>query len=101
MQKRTLIRKIQRIIEEYGQLNACELELDSFPVIKDVSENAVQLAESFNMNDAKAVLYVNSEEVDEEYIEYKDLKKDVLEEIYFALEQYDNEFQKTIERCKS
>jgi len=101
MQKRTIIKKIRTIIEKVGQTNSCEMELDCSPIISCIGENVVQLAEGFFVNGVKAILYANGEEVDDIHINYEDLRKDVLEEILFNLENYEVEQDKFMESCKN
>jgi len=101
MQKRTIIKKIRTIIEKVGQTNSCEMKLNCFPFINSIGETVSQLAEGFYLNYVKAVTYANGEEVEEVDIDYEDLKKDVLEEILFILENYEVEQDKFMESCKN
>ena len=101
MQKRTIIKKIKAIITEWGGFTCADVEATSSPVIKTLGKDTCQLAERFEKDKVKAVIYVHDSETGEDYIAYEDLDKDVLEEILFLAEQWDTDNLKTEKRCSN
>ena len=100
MQKRTIIKKIKAIIEEYGSFSTADVESESSPIINSFGKDSYQLAERFNNNGVTAVSYVHETETDEDEILYEDLPKDVLEEILSIAEDYEVDFERTMKRCR-
>lgn len=100
MQTRTIIKSIKKIIGNYGGFSVGELQAESSPIVESLGSTYV-LAESFDINCATLVTYVNDNEVDENYVSYTELEKDVLEEILFLAEMYEAEQQKTLKRIST
>lgn len=100
MQKRTIIKKIKAIIAKIGEVTSTEIQLDSSPCILSIGGHTCQLIETFGQHKVTAVTYIHDREEDEDYISYEDLKKDILEEILFDLENYEVEQDKFLESCK-
>ena len=100
MQKRTIIKNIKKIIDNYGSFNVGELESESSPIVESLG-NTFVLAEGFDINNATLVTYVNDIEVDENYVCYTALEKDVLAEILFLAEMYEADQQKTLKRIST
>jgi hypothetical protein len=90
-QKRTLIKKIQAIIREWGGFSTADVEATSSPVIKTLGKDTCQLAERFELYKVEAVIYVHDNETDTDYIAYKDLDRDTLEEILYLAENWEAE----------
>ncbi len=103
MQKKTIIKKIKSIFERLDEtsLTTQELEMSSSPIHKDLGGRSCALIERFNRSDVDVVVYAKDEEVDEYSVDYEDLEKDVLEEIFYALEQYEIGMDKTMDRIRS
>lgn len=89
-QKRTIIKKIKEIIREWGSFTIADVQASSSPCIASM-KGATQLAESFNYEGVEAVTYElkHDEEIDSTKILYKDLDKDVLEEILYLAQDWD------------
>lgn len=107
MQKRTIIKKIKAIIEKHGIgaeqdkcLTSAEMELESSLCIASLGSTN-QLAEIFGLHKVTAITYdKQDEEIDEDYISYEDLTKDILEEILSDLENYEVDQDKFLESCR-
>jgi len=91
MQKRTLIKKIQAIIKEFGAFTTADVQAVSSPIIASLGEVS-QLAERFTHDKVVAITYdKRGDEIDEDNISYHDLTKDVLEDIYQLAENWEVE----------
>jgi len=88
MKKTELINYIQGVVKTYGEFSTADVEADSSPVIKSL-RNTHLLAEVFGEEKVTAVLYVDDNDVDEEYISYDELSKDVLKEISLLCKQWE------------
>lgn len=95
-QKKSIISNIKRLVEKHGERGATEwdtelttaqMEANSSPVVSN-TKGAMTLCERFGLHKVTVVHYVRDEEVGEDYVPYEELKKDVLEEIEFLIEQY-------------
>jgi len=100
MQKRTIIKNIKGIILKHGSFSVAEVGGESSPCVESIG-NTIVLAESFDSNCATLVTYVNDEEVDENYVVYHELSKDVLEEILIIAEMYEVDQEKTLKRISN
>lgn len=89
MTKKTIINKIKKIITDFGTFTTADVQAESSPCTGSLGRNTVQLAESFYHDKIEAVTYVHDNEESSDYINYEDLKKDVLEEILYLAEQYE------------
>lgn len=98
MQKRTIIKNIKRIIDNYGSFSVAEVEGESSPLINSMGKDSHVLAERFGSS-VTGVTYVHETEIDENEYEYEELSKDTLEEILTLAEIYETEQEKTIKRC--
>jgi 2-oxoglutarate dehydrogenase complex dehydrogenase (E1) component-like enzyme len=86
--KEKIIEKIKAIITDYGSFNTAEINAESSPCITTIGRHTCQLAERFNKDNVEAITYVHENETATEYINYKDLKKDVLKEILELAKEY-------------
>jgi hypothetical protein len=100
MQKKTIIKNIKRIINEYGSFTVADVEYESSPVIASFGKDTHVLAERFDSS-VTGVTYVHETEVDENEYEYDELPKDVLEEILSIAENYETDQQKTLKRISN
>ena len=98
MQKRTIIKNIKRIIDNYGSFSVAEVEGESSPLINSMGKDSHVLAERFGSS-VTGVTYVHETETDENEYEYEDLSKDTLEEILYLAELYETDQEKTLKRC--
>ena len=101
MKKEKIIQEIKSIIEEWGAFSPSEVDGEEAPIVKTLGKNNSQLAEHFSIDGVKVVTYVHETETDENEVDYKDLSKDVLEEILRIAENYKVDFEKTMNRCKN
>jgi len=91
MQKRTIIKKINAIIREHGGFTTADVQAESSPSVGAL-KGINQLCETFQYGKAEVVTYDrNDEEIDSEYMNYEDMKKDVLEEILNLAETHEAE----------
>lgn len=96
MSKEIVIKRIKRIIADWGATTSCELQLDHSPCINSMGSgknNVSQLVEHFNAETVTAVTYHDELELGEEEIAYEDLSDDILDEILEIMEDY-NQIQK-------
>jgi hypothetical protein len=104
MQKRTIIKNIKRIINDFGSFNLFELGAESSPCVGTLG-NFVGLAESFNKDEVDVSVYdpssASSDPIDEYTIEYEKLDKDVLSEILIYCEEWEAECLKTEKRISN
>jgi hypothetical protein len=88
MKKTELINYIQGVVKTYGEFSTADVEADSSPVIKSL-RNTHLLAEVFGEHKVTAVLYVDDNDVEEDYISYDELSKGVLKEISLLCKQWE------------
>jgi hypothetical protein len=106
MQKRTIIKKIKSIIENYGAFGVGEVEQDGISYSPCVNEmgNLVALAEYFS-DDVEVSVYdptgFSSDPIDSYNVAYEDLSKEVLEEILFLADLYETDQEKTLKRISN
>jgi hypothetical protein len=102
--KKSVIRKIQHIIEELGSFGSGEVEFGGVthsPCVNSMG-NLVALAEYFNKEGAEVKIYdpssSSSDEIDSYTVDYEELPPSVLEEILELCEQYEVDNEKTMKR---
>ena len=102
--KKSIIRKIQRIIEEWGSFGSGEVEVGGethSPCVNSMG-NLVALAEYFNKEGAGVNVYdpssMSCDEIDSYIVDYEELPLSVLEEILELCEQYEVDNEKTMKR---
>lgn len=101
MQKKTIIKRIRKIIVEFGSFTVADVEAESSPCIASLGKDTHQLLEEFGEHKATALTYVHETVVDEDYISYEDLDKDVLEEILLLAEMWEAEQLQTEKRISN
>lgn len=99
MQKRTIIKRIKTIIENYGSFGMADVEGESSPVVDSIGSDVFLLAERFSIDNVECELVVGSRI--ESYIDknYEELSKDTLLDILELAELYETDQEKTIKRC--
>jgi hypothetical protein len=91
MHKKTIIKKINSIIKEFGDFTTADVSAESSPNLSNV-KGINNLCESFQFGKAEVVSYDrNDEEIDSELINYECMHKDVLEEIHILAENWEAE----------
>lgn len=103
MNKVEKISEIKRIIGEWGSVTSSELQLESSPCINSIGNgknNVSQLIEHFYNDGVDAVTYHDEIELGEEYFNYEDLSDEIIDEIYFIMEEYEADMLKTMKRCQ-
>ena len=94
MQKRTIIKRIKKIINEFGGFDVNEIGAESSPCVGELG-NYVGLAEYFNPTNVQVNVYIpsgfSSDPEDDYNVDYEDLDKDVLQEILFLAEMWEAE----------
>lgn len=99
--KERLIERIQTIIQQNGNFTTADVEAQSSPVYKTINNNIHALIESFKLDDVEVIYYVRAEEVYWEYVAYKELDVDTLEEILLLAEEWSAECYKTNKRISN
>jgi len=103
MQKRTIIKKIKSIIENYGSFNIGEVDGVDGICVNEMG-NLVALAEYFS-DDVEVSVYdptgFSSDPIDSYNVAYEDLSKEVLEEILFLADLYETDQEKTLKRISN
>lgn len=98
--KLKIISKIKAIIAEWGGVSTGELSLDCSPCYKSVG-SLNSLVERFNAHDVDIITYdEDGNELDEFSLTYEELSNETLEDIYDALQDYDEDMIRTFNRCK-
>lgn len=104
MQKKTIIKRIKSIIENYGTFNIGEVEGADGICVNEMG-NLVALAEYFNGTTIEVNVYdpngFSSDPISDYELKYEELTKETLEEILFVAELYETDQEKTIKRCAS
>jgi len=101
MQKRTIIKRIKTIIENYGSFSVADVEGESSPLINSMGKDNVILAERFTKDDVEGVTYVHETVVGYCDYAYEDLSKDTLSDILVLAELYEVDQEKTLKRCSN
>ena len=104
MQKKTIIKRIKSIIENYGTFNIGEVEGADGICVNEMG-NLVALAEYFNGTTIEVNVFnpnsFSSDPIDDYELTYEELDKDTLEQILFIAELFETDQEKTIKRCAS
>lgn len=104
MQKRTIIKKIKTIIENYGTFSIGEVDNADGVLINEMG-NLIGIAEYFNGTTIEVNIYdcssFSSDAIDSYEENYYDLPKATLQEILSVAELFEVDQEKTIKRCAS
>lgn len=104
MQKRTIIKNIKRIIEEWGGFGIDEVGAEFSPCVDGIG-HTVHLAEYFDKNSVSVNVYnpssYSSDPIDDYELSYEELNKDILEEILIYAENYEADCLKTEKRISN
>ena len=102
MQKKTIIKRIKSIVENYGTFNIGEVDGADGICVAEMG-NLVALAEYFNGTIIEVNVYdpnsFSSDPIDDYELTYEELSKETLEEILFVAELYETDQEKTLKRC--
>ena len=102
MQKRTIIKRIKSIIENYGTFNIGEVEGADGICVNEMG-NLVALVEYFNGTTIEVNVYdpnsFSSDPISDYELTYEELDKDTLEQILFVAELFETDQEKTLKRC--
>ena len=108
MQKRTIIKNIKRIIQDWGAFGSGEIEGElgeTYSPCVNTMDALVGLAEYFNLSSVTVYVYNtsshSSDPIHDYTVSYEDLPKDVLLEILDLCEQYDVIQEKTEKRISN
>jgi hypothetical protein len=104
MQKKSIIKRIKKIINEFGSFDVNEIGAEISPCVGTLG-NYVGLAEYFKPTNVQVNVYMpsgfSSDPEDEYDVDYEDLDKDILEEILILCEEYEAEQLKTEKRISN
>ena len=102
MQKKTIIKRIKSIIENYGTFNIGEVDGADGICVNEMG-NLVALAEYFNGTTIEVNVYeprsFSSDPISDYELKYEELTKETLEQILFVAELYETDQEKTLKRC--
>lgn len=101
MTKEQFISEIKSIIDKWGSVTTCDLQLEASPVYNSFGKDHIQLVERFNSNSVTIVSYIHETEVDEFEVDYDQLSENLLYDIYDALDQYNVGMEKTFEKIRN
>lgn len=93
--KNELLKKIKKVLSEYGSFSTGEVEADCSPSIVSKG-NLVHLVEYFKEDFAEVVVYDDEVTIDEYKLSYKDMERDTLVHIAELCDAY-IEFNKDFE----
>jgi hypothetical protein len=104
MQKKTIIKRIKSIIQNYGTFNIGEVDGAEGICVNEMG-NYVGLAEYFNGTTIEVNVYepdsFSSDPIDDYELTYEELSKETLEEILFVAEMYETDQEKTLKRISN
>ncbi len=104
MQKRTIIKRIKSIIENYGTFNIGEVDGADGICVNEMG-NYVALAEYFSNTTIEVNVYepnsFSSDPIDDYELTYEELSKETLEEILIIAEMYEVDQEKTLKRISN
>ena len=104
MQKKTIIKRIKSIIQNYGTFNSGEVDGAEGICVNEMG-NYVGLAEYFNGTTIEVNVYepdsFSSDPIDDYELTYEELSKETLEEILFVAEMYETDQEKTLKRISN
>jgi hypothetical protein len=104
MQKRTIIKRIKTIIENYGTFNIGEVVGADGICINEMGDY-VALVEYFNGTTIEVNIYdsnsFSSDSIGDYELTYEELSKEVLEEILTIAELYEVDQEKTLKRISN
>lgn len=102
MQKKTIIKRIKSIIENYGTFNIGEVDGADGICVNEMG-HLVALAEYFNGTTIEVNVYepssFSSDPISDYELTYEELTKETLEQILFVAELYETDQEKTLKRC--
>ena len=102
MQKKTIIKRIKTIIENYGTFNIGEVDGADGICVNEMG-NLVALVECFNGTTVEVEVYepssFSSDSISSYELTYEELEKETLEQILFVAELYETDQEKTLKRC--
>jgi hypothetical protein len=93
------IRRIQKVVEEWGNFSIADVEGDSSPVYKSMGKNNFCLVERIERSGVGITQYVHDSEVDDFDLDYSELEDDLIDEILTIAENYDVAQYKLHEGC--
>ena len=104
MQKKTIIKRIKSIIENYGTFNIGEVEGADGICVNEMG-NLVALAEYFNGTTIEVNVYdpnsFSSDPISDYELKYEELSKEILEHILIIAEEYETDQEKTLKRISN
>jgi MinD-like ATPase involved in chromosome partitioning or flagellar assembly len=100
---KTQIKKIKEIIAKTGNLMAGVVNPESSINYGNLGDNITALIEEYEQNGVNIVIYDcrSGNEIDDFYVNYNELTSDILHEILEYLQNYLDQEEKTMNRCKS
>lgn len=99
--KKTVIKQIRKIISDYGSFTTADVQAQSSPSVASLG-GCNQLLEKFDLHKATAITYDKLDmEVDEDYIIYEDLDRDILDEILILAQDYEADQVQTEKRISN
>ena len=103
MHRKTMIKKIKAVINEWGSFNIGELDQPTnSPIVKSIGKHTSVCIDGFNHTTVSTTTYVNDIDTETDEIDYEDLSMDLLKEVYdIVIYTYDVEQYKTFSRCRS
>jgi hypothetical protein len=103
MEKQVVIKNIREVVKRWGEFSIGEVDGMDSPLVNSHG-NLNDLAEHFSINGVTVEVYkatsFSSDSIASYYLEYEELPLDVLEEIQFITEAYDEEKQDLFDSCR-
>jgi hypothetical protein len=101
-QKAIDIEYIKKILREFGETTATQLELDHSPCLNSINNgkaNVSELVEEFRPNGVSSITYQDEHELGYGDYHYEELSDDIIAEIRGIMEDYEADCLKTEKRC--
>lgn len=100
--KEAHISYIKAVIKEWGETSCGELNLDHSPCLNSIgngNKNISELIENFSADGVYAITYHDEAEINWNKYSYEDLSDDIIDEIYYIIQEYEADMLKTEKRC--
>ena len=101
MDRQRTIQRIKSIIEAHGSFSTSDIEAESSPIYNNMGEDQYMLIERFDVDDVEIVTYVHETEIGSDFYSYDDLSDDLIEEIEFLAECYNDQQTKFFNTIRS
>lgn len=94
------IEYIKQVIDEWGNIDICNDIDNDCPIFSKTEKDCEWLVEKINYDDVEVSQYIHGNYIKSDCVEWEKINDDLLDEIYYLVEQYENLMKKTQKRCE-